>query len=450
MTCALRKLWTDEEGEQTRPHVNDLQSELALASHSDSDSDSAQEGAERDIFCVDVARHVRSGTRMAARRRRIPLAALAFGTVMCGHMVSGFMISVARPAAVTDALLQSLAGNVRNLFGQTAAFKDQTDTNNRRPRRLSSIRCHSAHAEDASSQRKFSSSLTPTLQEQLARITDRNLLAVRATAGEEAVDKLVESTRQIGGIISARLVDVGPKTEQVQEFVGVWASWLNANCPIDLTATLAGLTDERASQRKAAVTRLLKGLSVAEGQSAVAEKGNNWAFAALAARLGDNSAAVREAAVKALASISEKGNRNVVLAMASLIEEDKTITVRSAALRAIRRVAQRGDQEALAPVLNLLKLVEGTERGDFFEPNLSSEINRQAVKALSTLADPGNEGAIKALSLRIMDDPNPAGPYFLERKDLEQLLVAPDTSPSPKKSTQRLVRVAISHVTLSL
>lgn len=186
---------------------------------------------------------------------------------------------------------------------------------------------------------------------------------------------------------------------------GVWADWLNENCPQDLTSALAGLTDECASQRKAAVARLLSGLPSEHSRAGPAQK--HWAWAALAARLNDDSAAVRKAAVKGLAAISEKGNRNVVLAMADLIEEEKAITVRTAALQALTRVAQRGDEEALAPVLKLLQRVEGVERGDVFTPNLSSGIKAQAVRALSTLADPGNEGAIKALTKRIMDDPKP-------------------------------------------
>lgn len=194
-------------------------------------------------------------------------------------------------------------------------------------------------------------------------------------------------------------------SDSANRLVGVWAAWLNENCPADLTSTLAGLTDERASQRKAAVTRLLNGLPSGQAVSGPAEK--HWAWAAFAARLGDNSAAVREAAVKGLAAISEKGNRNAVLAMANLIEEEKAITVRSAALQALSRVAQRGDEEALAPVLNLLRRVEGVERGDVFTPNLSSRIKRHAIKALSTLADPGNECAIKAMVKRIMDDKKP-------------------------------------------
>jgi HEAT repeat protein len=226
--------------------------------------------------------------------------------------------------------------------------------------------------------------------------------------GDEAVEKIVEATRKLG-IVSKQKVQ--EQRDDVDEaglaVVAEWALWLNENCPSDLTSTLAGLTDERASQRKAAVTRLLKGVSP-EGKSvALPAAASNWAFAALAARLGDNSAAVRQAAVKGLASISEKGNRNVVLAMASLIEEEKAITVRTAALQALSRVAQRGDQEALAPVLNLLRTVEGAERGDVYTPKLSLEVKRKAVKALGTLAERDSEVAIKTLVRRILDDPSP-------------------------------------------
>mmetsp|Transcript_7013 Transcript_7013/g.24473 ORF Transcript_7013/g.24473 Transcript_7013/m.24473 type:complete len:368 (-) Transcript_7013:957-2060(-) len=183
------------------------------------------------------------------------------------------------------------------------------------------------------------------------------------------------------------------------DFSGLWTVWLSENCPTNLTSTLAGLTDSRASQRKAAVCNLLKNASPGQGAP--------WAVAALAARLGDNSACVREAAVKGLAMISEKGNRNVVLAMAELVEEERAITVRSAALQALTRVAERGDEVAVAPVLKLLRRVEGTERGDFFSPHLSPIISKNAAKALGSLAEYGDLKALKALHLRVLDDPNP-------------------------------------------
>lgn len=243
--------------------------------------------------------------------------------------------------------------------------------------------------------------------------------AAPVTRAQRAVDKLVESTRKIGRLLAA-------SDDIDEQFVSEWASWLNDNCPSDLTSTFAALTDERASHRKSAVTRLLKSVAAPDGKLAVST--GSWAFHALAARLGDESAAVREAAVKGLGSIAEKGNRNVVLAMATLIEEEKTITVRTAALQVMARVAQRGDQEALAPVLNLLRRVEGAERGDFFTPKMTSEINRRAVRAVSSLADPGNEGAIKALLLRVMDDSTPAGMPFLScRLVLPQIFLLAST-----------------------
>ena len=307
------------------------------------------------------------GFRVAYVRRRgsVSPAEFVLAAVMCAGVVSGF-VSVSRPGI-------SPLGSVR-----------------RRPAALSA-RCHMS-VKNAQSQGPDADA-------------SRTLVKAHATSCEDAVDKLVESTRHLGiNPVPLPRAQASQADDTGHEFVGVWASWLSDNCPPCLTSTLAGLTDERASQRKAAVTRLLRGLPSSDGNAV----GGSWAFAALAARLGDNSAAVREAAVKGLGHISEKGNRNVVLAMASLIEEETAITVRTAALQALTRVAQRGDQEALAPLLNLLRRVEGTERGDFFSPNLSSNMNRHVVKALSRIADPGNEGAIKALLLRIMDDPNPA------------------------------------------
>ncbi len=42
---------------------------------------------------------------------------------------------------------------------------------------------------------------------------------------------------------------------------------------------------------------------------------------------------MREAAVRGLAKVSEKGNKHVVLAMACLIEEEESVTVKKAAVR---------------------------------------------------------------------------------------------------------------------
>jgi hypothetical protein len=45
------------------------------------------------------------------------------------------------------------------------------------------------------------------------------------------------------------------------------------------------------------------------------------------------AACVREAAVRGLVKVSERGNEAVVMAMASLIEEETAVTVKKAAVR---------------------------------------------------------------------------------------------------------------------
>lgn len=312
------------------------------------------------------------------RRRGTAVAAFAVAAALCLEAASGFAVSsgfVARPRA-----------------------SPRVGTLSRHGPSWVGLRCSLDVGADAEGPGAKGQRIGATAKQPLPSAGS----AAPITPAQRAVDKLVESTRQIG--IATR--GVVASEDMNGHVVGEWASWLNDNCPSDLTSTLAALTDERASHRKSAVSRLLKSCAAAEGKAAASA--GSWAFHALAARLNDDSAAVREAAVKGLGSIAEKGNRNVVLAMATLIEEEKTITVRTAALQVISRVAQRGDQEALAPVLNLLRRVEGAERGEFFTPKLTSEINRRAVRAVSSLADPGNEGAIKALLLRVMDDSTPA------------------------------------------
>ena len=319
------------------------------------------------------------------RRRGTAVAAFAVAAALCLEAASGFAVSsgfVARPRA--SPRVGTLSRHGPSWIG---------------------LRCSLDVGADAEGPGAKGQRIGATAKQPLPSAGS----AAPITPAQRAVDKLVESTRQIG--IATR--GVVASEDMNGHVVGEWASWLNDNCPSDLTSTLAALTDERASHRKSAVSRLLKSCAAAEGKAAASA--GSWAFHALAARLNDDSAAVREAAVKGLGSIAEKGNRNVVLAMATLIEEEKTITVRTAALQVISRVAQRGDQEALAPVLNLLRRVEGAERGEFFTPKLTSEINRRAVRAVSSLADPGNEGAIKALLLRVMDDSTPAGLLLLFR-----------------------------------
>jgi hypothetical protein len=123
--------------------------------------------------------------------------------------------------------------------------------------------------------------------------------------------------------------------------------------------TISALSDERASARKAAVGALLK--CAAEHPAGPTAP---WAVASLLGRMEDDSgeqqhnvlfsasirhvlsanltlfflccarsACVREAAVRGLVKVSERGNEAVVMAMTSLIEEETAVTVKKAAVR---------------------------------------------------------------------------------------------------------------------
>lgn len=76
-------------------------------------------------------------------------------------------------------------------------------------------------------------------------------------------------------------------------------------------------------------------------------------------------------------------------------------------LVALSRLAKRGDEDAVGPVLKVLQRVHHHERGDFYYSDMSRMVNKHAVKALGTLAGRGDEEALKALHLRILDDPEP-------------------------------------------
>jgi HEAT repeat protein len=84
------------------------------------------------------------------------------------------------------------------------------------------------------------------------------------------------------------------------------------------------------------------------------------------------------------------------------------LRLRPLQLQALPRVANRGDEKALAPVMKLLEAVQGHERGDIFYPHLSHKLSKHAVRALGTLAGRGNEVVLKALHVRILDDPEPS------------------------------------------
>lgn len=265
-----------------------------------------------------------------------------------------------------------------------------------------------------------------------------------------------------------------------------------------VSQTMTAFRDVRASARKAAVTALLKGIADypagptapwmvdalvgrmeddsgetpdalhtsyiphSEQRSRFAPHVRRWLFAPIriSARRGENvipcadiflsdvhlmndlAACVREAAVRGLVKVSERGNEAVVIAMAYLIEEETAVTVKKAAVRplvfpfthlrffflpsfsqslekltsslscvqlqALPRLANRGDEKALAPVMKLLECVQGHERGDIFCPHVSRMLSKHAVKALGTLAGRGNEEVLKVLHGRILDDPEPS------------------------------------------
>ena len=128
--------------------------------------------------------------------------------------------------------------------------------------------------------------------------------------------------------------------------------------PCLFSQTISALSDGRASARKAAVGALLK--CAAEHPAGPTAP---WAVASLLGRMEDDSgeqhrnvsrpammrnvhsanltlslncaraACVREAAVRGLVKVSERGNEAVVMAMASLIEEETAVTVKKAAVR---------------------------------------------------------------------------------------------------------------------
>jgi HEAT repeat protein len=76
-------------------------------------------------------------------------------------------------------------------------------------------------------------------------------------------------------------------------------------------------------------------------------------------------------------------------------------------LHALTRLANRGDEGAVGPVIKILQRIQGHERGDLFAPDMT-RVNKHAVKALGFIAGRGDEEALKALHIRILDDQEPA------------------------------------------
>ena len=167
-----------------------------------------------------------------------------------------------------------------------------------------------------------------------------------------------------------------------------WENWIEIHFPAVVSA-MEDLTHKSAAVRKAAVMQLLKSATPEENNTTMVDHHVRAVTTALAGRLGDGSAGVREAAVRGLSCLSIRSSagserRRLVLAMADLAEEETAVTVRRAAVQALARIADRGDTEALAPVLRLLRRSDGHCRGDHFSPHLSPALSRHAARAYPT------------------------------------------------------------------
>jgi hypothetical protein len=185
----------------------------------------------------------------------------------------------------------------------------------------------------------------------------------------------------------------------------------------NVVSAIEHLTHKSAAVRKAAVVQLLRSATPSPGNGTLEDHHIRAVTTALAGRLGDGSAGVREAAVRGLtclnsrSSVSSSGGsdrRQLILAMADLAEEETAVTVRRAAVQALARIADRGDSDALAPVLRLLRRSDGHCRGDHFTPHLSPALSRHAARAVGRIAGRGDAGALRALCARLAEDPDGA------------------------------------------
>ena len=116
-----------------------------------------------------------------------------------------------------------------------------------------------------------------------------------------------------------------------------------------LTGCLSCFRNVNAANRQALRSTVVNALARGgcKGLSAtpwIAEKGNAGAITAVIARLNDEEASVREAAVNVLAQITQKGNPNVITAMRALLE-DAQPEVRAPALNAGLLIAE--DQQII-------------------------------------------------------------------------------------------------------
>ena len=113
----------------------------------------------------------------------------------------------------------------------------------------------------------------------------------------------------------------------------------------------------------------------------IVARGDAGAIKAVSARLKDESASVREAAVNVLAQIAEKGNAGVITAVFARLD-DAQWQVRQAAVNALVQIADRGHADAIAKLSSRLVDKRGNLRG-------------AAVKALKQIAGRGNAVAIR-------------------------------------------------------
>eukprot|EP00811_Abedinium_folium_P032309 NODE_5365_length_1778_cov_7.777105.p1 GENE.NODE_5365_length_1778_cov_7.777105~~NODE_5365_length_1778_cov_7.777105.p1 ORF type:complete len:512 (-),score=79.85 NODE_5365_length_1778_cov_7.777105:99-1634(-) len=153
----------------------------------------------------------------------------------------------------------------------------------------------------------------------------------------------------------------------------------------------------------------------------VAPKGHQHALAPL---LHDGDSEVRQAAIRAIARLAERGNARTVDTMVACLEDDDDF-VRRAAFSVLPRVAERGDSRAIEAAVTRLEhkawiwrgaAVRALERlvqhGDTavvtaLLPRLKDEdrnVRHVAVKALGKLATPDDVAVAAALGACVADD----------------------------------------------
>jgi len=174
----------------------------------------------------------------------------------------------------------------------------------------------------------------------------------------------------------------------------------------------------------------------------LAEKGDERIFAQVAARLGDSSAAVRLAAVRAIQAVVEKGSRRAVDALVTCLQDQYQYPgVRLAAVEALAEVAEKGDTSAVTALVKAFKdddedvrraaLGVTTEmienRNTTFDAavcacleDVDAQVRRAAVCAIAALAGT-DERAIAVLRAH-RDDPDPDVHQLIDRTIKEMMM----------------------------